>query len=176
MTEGDRRASERLSRFPIYKLVNSEFNHSQMVLEAARVVEARLLSDLRWDGKLEVNESVCFMGELGGTLKTHEAGIADEAGVLEAGEIFCQYEDPDNHLGGTVIVTGNCTIMRESVLHPGMYKEAERPADVVGEIQTVKAVDQPMLRHLKNVIVFPVRARQGSPPLSELLVPVRSPC
>jgi len=64
MGENDRRASERPSRFPIYKLASADFNHSQMVLEASRVVEARLLSDLRWDAKLEVDKSVCFMGEL----------------------------------------------------------------------------------------------------------------
>jgi RNA-dependent RNA polymerase len=63
--------------------------------------------------------------------------------------------DPDDLLGGAVIATGNCTLMRESVMQPG---------DVV----TVKAVDQPKLRHLKNVIVFPVRGRMGRKPLPEL--------
>lgn len=76
-------------------------------------------------------------------------GVADESGLLQEGEVFCQYEDPESD-EGAVVVQGDCAITRAPALHPG-------------DIRKVKAVDVPELRSLKNVIVFNVKGSRDLP-------------
>ncbi|KAI5846534.1 RNA dependent RNA polymerase-domain-containing protein [Morchella snyderi] len=56
-------------------------------------------------------------------------------------EIFLQISDPE-HPGQFRVIEGLCLVARNPSLHPG-------------DIRTVRAVDIPELRHLRNVVVFP---------------------
>lgn len=78
-------------------------------------------------------------------------GVMDELGVLEPGEIFCQYTIPST--GSTRIVQGRVTIGRSPCLHPG-------------DIQPLSAVDRKELHELVDVIVFP---RKGIRPIPSML-------
>lgn len=115
----DRVAADRLCKLPLVEMSSAGFDSDLMFLTATQVLESKLLSDLRWNGKLEIAESVQLMGK-----RQNEdlliSGIADEAGVLEADEVFCQYQDPKDPWEAPRIVSGKCVIMRESALHPGM--------------------------------------------------------
>jgi RNA-dependent RNA polymerase len=80
----------------------------------------------------------------------HLLGTADELGVLrgwyktdkpnDLPEIFLKI-DPDQS-GVYTVVEGVCILARNPSLHPG-------------DIRVVRAVNQPKLRHLRNVIVLP---------------------
>lgn len=78
-------------------------------------------------------------------------GVMDELGVLEPGEIFCQYTLPDT--GNTVIIDGCVTVGRSPCLHPG-------------DIQPLLAVDRPELHELIDVVVFP---QKGTRPIPSML-------
>jgi RNA-dependent RNA polymerase len=56
-------------------------------------------------------------------------------------EIFLQVSDPEKP-GQFRVIEGLCLVARNPSLHPG-------------DIRTVRAVDIPELRHLRNVVVFP---------------------
>lgn len=56
-------------------------------------------------------------------------------------EIFLQISDPENP-GQFRVIEGLCLVARNPSLHPG-------------DIRTVRAVNIPELRHLRNVVVFP---------------------
>lgn len=73
--------------------------------------------------------------------------------MLNEGEVFCQYRSAAEPGDGPTLVTGICAVVRAPALH-------------LGDIQVVTAVDRPALRHLVNVIVFPVR---GARPLPNML-------
>lgn len=78
-------------------------------------------------------------------------GVLDELGILNPGEIFCQYRDPQS--GKRRIVKGKVTVGRSPCHHPG-------------DIQPVQAVDHDKLRHMVDVIVFP---QKGDRPLPSML-------
>jgi RNA-dependent RNA polymerase len=61
--------------------------------------------------------------------------------------VFCQ-------VGGRVL-TGRCALMRPDTMHPG-------------QVEVVVAVDRAELRHLADVVVFPVRSAKRSSPLHEM--------
>jgi len=70
--------------------------------------------------------------------------------VLQEGEVFCQYRNAFEPGDGPTVVTGRCVVMRAPALH-------------LGDVRLVDAVDHPSLRHLVNVIVFPVRGKRPLP-------------
>ncbi|KAI9841651.1 MAG: hypothetical protein M1838_003487 [Thelocarpon superellum] len=57
-------------------------------------------------------------------------------------EIFLQVPRPGTDDGGYVVVQGVCVLARNPSLHPG-------------DVRVVRAVDQPGLRHLRDVVVLP---------------------
>lgn len=64
-------------------------------------------------------------------------------------EIFLQISDPENP-GQFRVIEGLCLVARNPSLHPG-------------DIRTVRAVDIPELRHLRNVVVFPSKGDRDLP-------------
>ncbi|CAN8100723.1 unnamed protein product [Discula destructiva] len=107
------------------------------------------LQRLKYKSAIGVKKSAFLFGcvdELG-VLRGHCKGTEGK-GVQDKGllpQIFLQVPkqgtDPNNLLNYQV-VTGLCVVGRNPSLHPG-------------DIRVVEAVDEPGLRHLKNVVVFP---------------------
>jgi RNA-dependent RNA polymerase len=85
------------------------------------------------------------------TLKGHieKKRRRDARPVDELPEIFLQVSDPKDR-GSLRIITGVCLVGRNPSLHPG-------------DIRVVKAVDVPALRHLTDVVVFPMQGDQDIP-------------
>jgi RNA-dependent RNA polymerase len=137
LTRKDLWMIDKVATFPIAALINAGFHKDPVVLDVCTVTERRMLTDLRWHARVEVDKGVYLMG------------VADESGLLQEGEVFCQYEDPESE-EGPVIVQGDCAITRAPALHPG-------------DIRKVKAVDIPELRSLKNVIVMNVKGQRDLP-------------
>jgi RNA-dependent RNA polymerase len=137
LTRKDLWMIDKVATFPIAALINAGFHKDPVVLDVCTVTERRMLTDLRWHARVEVDKGVYLMG------------VADESGLLQEGEVFCQYEDLESE-EGPVIVQGDCAITRAPALHPG-------------DIRKVKAVDIPELRSLKNVIVMNVKGQRDLP-------------
>jgi RNA-dependent RNA polymerase len=146
----DRVAARRLTRkdlwmidktatFPIAALINAGFHKDPVVLDVCAVIERRMLAELRWHARVEVDKGVYMMG------------VADESGLLQEGQVFCQFHDPeDGSQDRPKVITGRCVITRAPALHPG-------------DIRHVQAVDIPELRSLVNVIVFNVKGVRDLP-------------
>ncbi|KAG0266423.1 hypothetical protein DFQ27_009799 [Actinomortierella ambigua] len=76
-------------------------------------------------------------------------GVVDETGTLEEDEIFLQIssiESPNKWQ----VVEQTCMIVRSPCFHPG-------------DIRVVRAVDNPRLRHLHDVVVFNTKGRRSLP-------------
>ena len=72
--------------------------------------------------------------------KLNLAGIMDETGFLQEGEIYCSIHEES----GPRLLRGSVVITRSPAMHPG-------------DVQCVKAVDVPIgnpLRALHNMVVF----------------------
>ena len=78
-------------------------------------------------------------------------GIPDPMGVLEDGEVYITYQDPDSK--EHVTPTGRILVYKNPCLYPG-------------DLLVPKAVDKVELRHLRNVIVFPIRGTTSIPACS----------
>ncbi len=91
---------ERVSAFPIRHLISSGFQNDPVLQDILSVVERRMLSELRWHCRIEIEEGVYMFG------------IADETGTLEQGEVFCQYNNPIDYDKGNIVVVGKCSICR----------------------------------------------------------------
>jgi hypothetical protein len=63
-TESDLRAAVGLSEFPIKELALAGFHHNPMFKDACRVLETRLLANLKWKARLEIKKSVYLIGKL----------------------------------------------------------------------------------------------------------------
>ena len=77
-------------------------------------------------------------------------GIPDPIGVLGDGEVFITYQDTN---GKKEIIEGRILTYKNPCLHPG-------------DLLTPTAVDTPELRHLNNVIVFPIKGSTSLPACS----------
>jgi RNA-dependent RNA polymerase len=69
---------------------------------------------------------------------------------LEEGQVFCQWQDPDDVASEPQVVEGHVMMCRAPAMH-------------MGDIRRVRAVDHVRLRHLVNVIVFNVRGARDLP-------------
>lgn len=103
---------------------------------------------------MTIQSGVYLMGEQAASVVKFEAhtmpGVPDEHAVLQEGEIFCQWQDPEDSSSKPSVVTGDVMICRAPAMH-------------MGDIRRVRAVDHPRLRHLVNVIVFNVRGNRDLP-------------
>ena len=91
-------------------------------------------------------------------------GIVDETGILQYGQVFCQYTELDtdnlediskgyNKRGRqdvTIVVVGKIVVTKNPCHHPG-------------DLRTFEAVDVQKLRHLVDCIVFPQQGERPHP-------------
>ncbi|KAH8907794.1 RdRP-domain-containing protein [Coniochaeta sp. PMI_546] len=108
---------------------------------------------LKEKARVPIAESAFVLGCIDetGTLKGHinKKRRRDEKPVNELPEIFLQISDPNNR-GHPRVITGVCAVGRNPSLHPG-------------DIRVVKAVDVSALRHLRDVVVFPMQGDRDIP-------------
>ncbi|KAF9972082.1 hypothetical protein BGZ73_004836 [Actinomortierella ambigua] len=76
-------------------------------------------------------------------------GVVDETGTLQEDEIFLQISSIESPNKWRVIEQ-TCMIVRSPCFHPG-------------DIRVVRAVDNPRLRHLHDVVVFNTKGRRSLP-------------
>ncbi len=122
-------------QFPLRKALPAGLAKDPMVQDVLQAVERKIFPDLRWNAHVEVEQGAYLMG------------IADEMGVLEEGEVFCQIVPPG---GEPQVMTGLCVVRRAPALHSGA-------------IRRVQAVDCPELRCMENVIIFSTRGDRDLP-------------
>ncbi|KAH8171855.1 RNA dependent RNA polymerase domain-containing protein [Sarocladium implicatum] len=125
------------------------------VLNIFRLWRCWSLKLLKEKARIHVEQSAFVIGcvDETGTLRGHSSsseGInVKDPNILP--QIFLQTVDPST--GKMFVLEGLCVIGRNPSLHPG-------------DIRVVQAVDNPKLRHTKNVVVFP---SQGDKPLPSML-------
>ncbi|KAK3500718.1 RNA dependent RNA polymerase-domain-containing protein [Neurospora crassa] len=110
------------------------------------------IKTLKEKARLNVEKSAFVLGcvDETGILKGHMKVIEDWKDVSseKLPQIFLQI--PDDVNGGYRVITGTCVVGRNPSLHPG-------------DIRVVEAVDVPALRHLRDVVVFPLTGDRDVP-------------
>lgn len=111
---------------------------------------------LKEKARIQVEKSAFVLGcvDETGTLRGHSVATegSKNKDVNKLPQIFLQLSDP-NRYDETIIVKGVCIVGRNPSLHPG-------------DIRVVQAVDNPLLHHLKDVVVF---ASTGDRPVPNML-------
>ncbi|RXK35060.1 hypothetical protein M231_07680 [Tremella mesenterica] len=136
LSRDDHKLISTCSEFPLLALIKAGFHENPMILDICSIVETRALQDLKWRARVRLPTGVFLIG------------IADETGTLKEGEVFCQYQESDDT--PPVIVESEVIVCRAPALHPG-------------DVRRAFAVDNPYLRHLKNVLVFSVQGERDLP-------------
>lgn len=95
--------------------------------------------ELKRKQRVLVTDSVCLMG------------VMDETGTLEYGQVFVQ----------TAFKTSNESIERKVI--QGRVVVSKNPCMHPGDILVLDAIDVPELRHLVNVVVFPMKGSRPHP-------------
>lgn len=111
---------------------------------------------LKEKARLHVEQSAFVLGcvDETGSLRGHDSRT-EGSKIRDANklpQIFLQLSDPKSHRK-THIIEGICIVGRNPSLHPG-------------DIRVVQAVNEPKLRHLKDVVVFPMT---GDKPVPSML-------
>lgn len=70
-----------------------------MILDMVDIIECRALQDLKWKARLQIPSGVFLIGMCLQVrcIIADTSGIADETGTLKEGEVFCQYQEDDDH-------------------------------------------------------------------------------
>ncbi|KIJ51513.1 hypothetical protein M422DRAFT_44041 [Sphaerobolus stellatus SS14] len=131
---GDR--LDTLTTFPLSKCIQQGFGDDPLVRNILQILKCRLVSDLKWKGRIKINDGAYLMG------------IMDETGTLGESEVFCQIIEPK--VGRSRIIEGECTVFRNPCLHPG-------------DLRRVTAIHSPKLLHYINVVVFPTAGKRDLP-------------
>ncbi|WWC93489.1 hypothetical protein V866_000324 [Kwoniella sp. B9012] len=134
MTKDDHQLIGLCSDFPMTQLIKAGFHKNPFVLDIASIIECRALQDLKWRARVKLPGGVFLIG------------IADETGTLKEGEVFCQFQENEEGSKPKVVL-GEVLVCRA-------------PAR---DVRRARAVDNPRLRHLKNVIVFNVQGERDLP-------------
>ncbi|OCF75911.1 RNA-dependent RNA polymerase 1 [Kwoniella mangroviensis CBS 8886] len=137
MTKDDHQLIGLCSAFPLTQLIKAGFHKNPFVLDIASIIECRALQDLKWRARVKLPGGVFLIG------------IADETGTLKEGEVFCQFQENEEGSKPKVVL-GEVLVCRAPALHPG-------------DVRRARAVDNPRLRHLNNVIVFNVQGERDLP-------------
>ena len=93
-------------------------------------------------------------------------GIVDETGLLQYGQVFCQYTELDTERLDDAMEGGSNRGHRPSeVQHVvvGKIVVTKNPCHHPGDLRTFEAVDIPKLRHLVDCIVFPQQGERPHP-------------
>lgn len=124
---------QRVSTFPVRRMINAGVASDSILAKVTEAVERRLLAELRWQARLELEQGAYLLG------------VADDYDCLAEGEVFVQLDD-----GLPRVLEGQVIVCRAPSLHPG-------------DIQIAKAVNRPELIHLRNVVVFSVQGERPLP-------------
>ncbi|KAI8145429.1 RNA dependent RNA polymerase-domain-containing protein [Fennellomyces sp. T-0311] len=98
------------------------------IVNLLKMFRVSMLKDLKKKAKILVNKGAFLLG------------IMDETGTLKEGEVFCQISGASSK-GRHKVIQGETVVFRNPCFHPG-------------DIRVVKAVDNPKLHHLVDVLVF----------------------
>lgn len=108
---------------------------------------------LKEKARIHIEKSAFVLGcvDETGTLRGHDKSTEGQSvkNRDKLPQIFLQYNDP-RRSNKTIILRGICLVGRNPSLHPG-------------DIRVVEAVDNPALRHLKDVVVFPSTGDRSVP-------------
>jgi len=78
-------------------------------------------------------------------------GTVDETGTLEYGEVFVQYSAKVNQPNvDTRVLSGTVVIAKNPCFHPG-------------DMRKFRAIDNPALHHMVDVVVFPIKGQRPHP-------------
>ena len=90
-------------------------------------------------------------------------GVLDEVGVLEYGQVFCQFSDPGDDLNTSGSGGGGSDVSGRRRVVSGTVLVAKMPAVHPGDIRVLQCVDHPSLRHYVDVLVFPQKGPRPHP-------------
>ncbi|KAK1825842.1 RNA dependent RNA polymerase-domain-containing protein [Podospora conica] len=137
----------------IKDMVTNGFMNEPFVHTLLHLWRSWSLKLLKEKTRLIVEQSAFVLGcvDETDTLRGHKRSIEGlrKVPISELPQIFLQISDPESETKFRV-VTGVCIVGRNPSLHPG-------------DIRVVEAVDVPALRHLKNVVVFPLGGDRDVP-------------
>lgn len=111
------------------------------------------IKGLKEKARMVVDQGAFLLGcvDETGTLRGHSKRTEGQSKISrdQLPQIFLQVPDPRN-CGVYKVITGLCIAGRNPSLHPG-------------DIRVVEAVDVPHLRHLRDVVVFPLKGDRDIP-------------
>jgi RNA-dependent RNA polymerase len=93
-------------------------------------------------------------------------GIVDETGILQYGQVFCQYTELNTEqLGDLTRERSGRPYKREEIKRVvvGKIVVTKNPCHHPGDLRTFEAIDVPKLRHLVDCIVFPQQGHRPHP-------------
>lgn len=94
-------------------------------------------------------------------------GVYDISGTLEEGQVFIQYAPTSN--GSATPIVGAVMVTRNPSVHPVrslFVQTLHCDLFTQGDIRVLQAVNVPALRHLNDVIVFPVKGNGDPTPMT----------
>ncbi|KAL2140726.1 hypothetical protein VTI28DRAFT_3319 [Corynascus sepedonium] len=151
----DNYVDENMTTTTIAAMLRSGFMHTRepFVRTVLQLWRSWSIKGLKEKAKLVVEQGAFVLGcaDETGTLRGHSRATEGRKNVSrdQLPQIFLQVPDPKNRREYKVI-TGLCIVGRNPSLHPG-------------DIRVVEAVDVPKLRHIRDVVVFPLRGDRDVP-------------
>lgn len=146
---------ENMTTTTIARMVANGFMDSNepFVRTVLQLWRAWSIKALKEKARLIVDKGAFVLGGVDetGTLRGHSKTTEGRTEVPQdqLPQIFLQVPDPGNR-DSYKVVTGVCIVGRNPSLHPG-------------DIRVVEAVDVPELRHIKNVVLFPLNGDRDVP-------------
>jgi RNA-dependent RNA polymerase len=146
---------ENMTTVAIASMVLNGFMHTRepFVRTLLQLWRAWSIKGLKEKARLIVDEGAFVLGcvDETGTLRGHSKATEGQKKIERhhLPQIFLQVPDPKDR-GAYRVITGLCLVGRNPSLHPG-------------DIRVVEAVDLPQLRHLRDVVVFPLHGDRDVP-------------
>ena len=129
----------RLNRFiPIFELFykkNINLLDEPLISQFINIFVYSKLITIKYTGKINDKRCVCLMG------------VIDETNTLEEDEVYINLVYSTEYSEVNKILNQNVTVYRSPSLYPG-------------DIKILKAVENPFLSHMKNVIVFSKKGKR----------------
>ncbi|AEO54847.1 hypothetical protein MYCTH_2297939 [Thermothelomyces thermophilus ATCC 42464] len=151
----DNYVDENLTTTTIASMLRNGFMHTRepFVRTVLQLWRSWSIKALKEKARLVVEQGAFVLGcvDETGTLRGYSRATEGQSNVSrdQLPQIFFQVPDRD-HRHAYKVVTGLCIVGRNPSLHPG-------------DIRVVEAVDVPQLRHLRDVVVFPLRGDRDVP-------------
>ncbi|AEO65138.1 uncharacterized protein THITE_2048877 [Thermothielavioides terrestris NRRL 8126] len=146
---------ENMTSTTIARMVLNGFMHTQepFVRTLLQLWRSWSIKGLKEKARLIVDQGAFVLGcvDETGSLRGHSKATEGRKKIAQhhLPQIFLQVPDPRDR-GAYKVITGLCLVGRNPSLHPG-------------DIRVVEAVDLPQLRHLRDVVVFPLSGDRDIP-------------